>query len=217
MTGPAYYIAIEGVIGVGKTSLARILSDQLGSRLILEKFEENPFLSDFYRDRQRYAFQTQLFFLLSRYRQQMELMQTDIFHRSLITDYIFAKDRLFAYINLDEKELHLYDQLYSILSREVTKPDLVIYLQADTDRLMKNIDLRGRSYEQNMDRTYIDSLNQFYNQFFFHYNQTPLLIINTTDIDFVNKQEDLDEVMKYIQQPPSGTKYYKAGMYNGNS
>ncbi|MFO7842006.1 MAG: deoxynucleoside kinase [Fidelibacterota bacterium] len=211
MTGPAYYIAIEGVIGVGKTSLARIISRQLNSRLILEKFEENPFLSDFYQDRQRYAFQTQLFFLLSRYRQQMELMQTDIFHRSLITDYVFAKDRLFAYINLEEKELHLYDQLYSILSREITKPDLVIYLQAETDRLMKNIDLRGRKYEQNMDRNYIDSLNQFYNQYFFHYNETPLLIINTTSIDFVNKKEDLEEVMKYIQQPPVGTKYYKAG------
>jgi len=211
MTGPAYYIAIEGVIGVGKTSLAKILSQRLNSRLILEKFEENPFLSDFYGDRQRYAFQTQLFFLLSRYRQQLELSQTDVFHRSIVTDYIFAKDRLFAYINLDEKELHLYDQLYSILSKEITKPDLVIYLQADTDRLMKNIDLRDRDYERGMDREYIESLNQFYNQYFFHYNDTPLLIINTTEIDFVNKKEDLDEVMKYIQQPPLGTKYYKAG------
>ena len=211
MTGPAYYIAIEGVIGVGKTSLAKILSQRLNSRLILEKFEENPFLSDFYGDRQRYAFQTQLFFLLSRYRQQLELSQTDVFHRSIVTDYIFAKDRLFAYINLDEKELHLYDQLYSILTKEVTKPDLVIYLQADTDRLLKNIDIRDRDYERDMDREYIESLNQFYNQFFFHYNETPLLIINTTEIDFVNKKEDLDEVMKYIQQPPLGTKYYKAG------
>lgn len=211
MTGPAYYIAIEGVIGVGKTSLAKILTQRLNSRLILEKFEENPFLSDFYGDRDRYAFQTQLFFLLSRYRQQLELSQTDVFHRSIVTDYIFAKDRLFAYINLDEKELHLYDQLYSILAKEITKPDLVIYLQADTDRLMKNIDIRDRDYERNMDRDYIDSLNQFYNQFFFHYNETPLLIINTTEIDFVNKKEDLDEVMKYIQQPPLGTKYYKAG------
>ena len=211
MTGPAYYIAIEGVIGVGKTSLAKILSQRLNSRLILEKFEENPFLSDFYQNRQRYAFQTQLFFLLSRYRQQLEVSQTDVFHRSIVTDYIFAKDRLFAYINLDEKELHLYDQLYTILSKEITKPDLVIYLQADTDRLMKNIDLRDRDYERDMDRDYIDSLNQFYNQYFFHYNDTPLLIINTTEIDFVNKKEDLDEVMKYIQQPPLGTKYYKAG------
>jgi len=211
MTGPAYYIAIEGVIGVGKTSLAKILAQRLNSRLILEKFEENPFLSDFYQDRHRYAFQTQLFFLLSRYRQQLEVSQTDVFHRSIVTDYIFAKDRLFAYINLDEKELHLYDQLYTILSKEITKPDLVIYLQADTDRLMKNIDLRDRDYERDMDRDYIDSLNQFYNQYFFHYNDTPLLIINTTEIDFVNKKEDLDEVMKYIQQPPLGTKYYKAG------
>lgn len=211
MTGPAYYIAIEGVIGVGKTSLAKILSERLNSRMILEKFEENPFLSDFYGDRNRYAFQTQLFFLLSRYRQQQELSQTDVFHRSIVTDYIFAKDRLFAYINLDEKELHLYDQMYSILAKEITKPDLVIYLQADTERLLKNIDLRGRAYEKGMDKEYIESLNQFYNQFFFHYNETPLLIINTTEIDFVNKKEDLDEVMKYIQQPPQGTKYYKAG------
>lgn len=211
MTGPAYYIAIEGVIGVGKTSLAKILSKRLNSRMILEKFEENPFLSDFYGDRQRFAFQTQLFFLLSRYRQQQEFAQTDVFHRSIVTDYIFAKDRLFAYINLDEKELHLYDQMYTILAKEVTKPDLVIYLQADTERLLKNIDLRGRTYEKGMDKEYIESLNQFYNQFFFHYNETPLLIINTTEIDFVNKKEDLDEVMKYIQQPPSGTKYYKAG------
>ncbi len=211
MTGPAYYIAIEGVIGVGKTSLAKILCTHLSSRLVLEKFEENPFLSDFYGDRKRYAFQTQLFFLLSRYRQQMELTQTDVFHRSLITDYIFAKDKLFAYNNLEEKELHLYDQLYSILSKEITKPDLVIYLQADTDRLMKNIETRGRNYERDMDRDYIDSLNQFYNQYYFHYNETPLLIINTTNIDFVNNKEDMDEVMKYIQQPPLGTKYYKAG------
>lgn len=211
MTGPAYYIAIEGVIGVGKTSLAKILSNKLNSRLTLEKFEENPFLSDFYGDRQRYAFQTQLFFLLSRYKQQLEFAQTDVFHRSIVTDYIFAKDRLFAYINLDEKELHLYDQLYSILAKEINKPDLVIYLQADTERLLKNIDMRGRSYEKGMDKNYIESLNQFYNQFFFHYNDTPLLIINTTEIDFVNKQEDLEEIMKYIQQPPLGTKYYKAG------
>ncbi len=211
MTGPAYYIAIEGVIGVGKTSLAKILSEKLNSRLTLEKFEENPFLSDFYGDRQRYAFQTQLFFLLSRYKQQLDFGQTDVFHRSIVTDYIFAKDRLFAYINLDEKELHLYDQLYSILAKEINKPDLVIYLQADTERLLKNIDMRGRSYEKDMDKNYIESLNQFYNQFFYHYHETPLLIIDTTEIDFVNKKEDLEEIMKYIQQPPSGTKYYKAG------
>lgn len=211
MTRPAYYIAIEGVIGVGKTSLAKILSEKLNSRLILEKFEENPFLSDFYADKQRYAFQTQLFFLLSRYKQQLDFAQTDVFHRSIVTDYIFAKDRLFAYINLDEKELHLYDQLYSVLAKEINKPDLVIYLQADTERLLKNIHMRGRSYEKGMDKNYIESLNQFYNQFFFHYKGTPLLIINTTDIDFVNKKEDLQEIMKYIQQPPLGTKYYKAG------
>lgn len=211
MKRPAYYIAIEGVIGVGKTSLSRILSEKLNGRLILEKFEDNPFLSDFYKDRERYAFQTQLFFLLSRYRQQMELIQTDVFHQNLVTDYMFIKDKLFAYLNLNEKEVVLYDQLLSLLVKQVPKPDLVIYLQADTERLLNNIKMRGRSFEKNMDKDYIEALNQMYNQFFFRYNETPLLIINTTNIDFVRNNDDLEQVMNYIRQPPAGTKLYHPG------
>lgn len=201
MEKPAYYIAVEGVIGVGKTSLAHILADKLNGRLVLETFETNPFLSDFYSDRDRYAFQTQLFFLLSRYRQQLELLQTDIFHKNLITDYLFIKDKLFAYLNLSEKELQLYDQLLALLIREIPQPDLVIYLQSDTDRLMSNISKRGRDYEKKMDRQYIEDLNQMYNNYFFRYNDTPLLIINTTEIDFVNNPEDLETILGYIQQP----------------
>jgi len=209
MQRPAYYIAIEGVIGVGKTSLSHILAKRLGARIVLEKFEENPFLSDFYKDRDRYAFQTQIFFLLSRYRQQMELFQTELFHQNLVTDYLFIKDKLFAYLNLNEKELMLYDQMLSLLIRQIPKPDLVIYLQADTDRLLKNISFRGRDYEKNMDKEYIEALNQMYNQYFFRYNESPLLIINTTEIDFVHNEEDLNEILAYIQKPPAGTKLYR--------
>ena len=211
MNKPAYYIAIEGVIGVGKTSLAEELAEKLKGKIVLEKFETNPFLVDFYKDRDRYAFQTQLFFLLSRYRQQMELVQTDLFHNNLITDYLFIKDKLFAYLNLSEKELQLYDQLLTLLIREIPKPDLVIYLQADTERLMQNIHKRGRSFEKKMDRDYIEQLNQMYNKYFFRYNESPLLIINTTEIDFVNNETDLEQIMGYIQQPPSGTKLYHPG------
>ncbi|MGC9512437.1 MAG: deoxynucleoside kinase [Fidelibacterota bacterium] len=209
MQKPAYYIAIEGVIGVGKTSLAKILVQRLNARLVLEKFEDNPFLSDFYKDRERYAFQTQMFFLLSRYRQQMELFQTELFHKNLVTDYMFIKDKLFAYLNLNEKELMLYDLMLNLLIRQIPKPDLVIYLQADTERLMQNIAKRGRDFEKNMDEEYIEALNQMYNQFFFRYNETPLLIINTTDIDFVHNEDDLAEILKTIQTPPAGTKLYR--------
>ena len=203
-----YYIAIEGVIGVGKTSLAQLLAMELKARLVLEKFEENPFLADFYRDPERYAFQTQLFFLLSRYRQQQEIRQTDIFHELVISDYMFVKDRLFASLNLDDKELSLYDAVANLLQRNVVSPDLVIYLQADTDRLMKNIMARGREYERDISRDYIDALNQVYNEFFFRYQDSPLLIINTNNIDFVHNDDDLREVINYIRQPVSGTKFF---------
>ena len=138
-----YYIAIEGPIGVGKTSLAELLSKELGARLVLEDFEDNPFLPDFYNDPERFGFQTQLFFLLQRYRQQQDLRQVDMFQKLLITDYMFVKDRLFASLNLGDKEMHLYDTVASLLERNIIKPDLVIYLQADTDVLMKNIEKRA--------------------------------------------------------------------------
>ncbi|MBT3589750.1 MAG: deoxynucleoside kinase [Candidatus Marinimicrobia bacterium] len=203
-----YYIAIEGPIGVGKSSLARLLSKELGARLVVEEFEENPFLPEFYVDPERYAFQTQLFFLLQRYRQQQDLRQVDMFQKLLVTDYMFVKDRLFASLNLNEKEMQLYDTVANLLERNVINPDLVIYLQADTDTLMKNIAKRGREMEKNITYEYIDALNQVYTEFFFRYQDTPLVIINTNDIDFVHNKNDLEEVISYIRQPVSGTKFF---------
>jgi deoxyadenosine/deoxycytidine kinase len=203
-----YFLVIEGVIGAGKTSLARIMAEKLSARLVLEKFEENPFLEDFYRDPERYAFQTQLYFLLSRYRQQMELKQIDLFTNLLISDYMFAKDKLFATLNLDEKEISLYNLIAQHLEKELPKPDLVVYLQASTDHLMSNIKKRGRSYEKTMSRDYIDSLNQIYNEYFFRYKDSPLIIVNTNEIDFVNNENDLNELVREIRQPITGTVYY---------
>tara|TARA_B100000408_G_C10212877_1_gene187705 strand:+ start:42 stop:686 length:645 start_codon:yes stop_codon:yes gene_type:complete len=203
-----YHIAIEGTIGVGKTSLAGILGDRLEAKLILEEFEENPFLVEFYKDSDRFAFQTQLFFLLSRYRQQQQLQQTDLFTKTLISDYMFVKDRLFAALNLDDKEMSLYNAVARILEKNVASPDMVIFLQSDTDRLMQNIKLRGREYEKLIDWKYIDALNQMYNEYFFRYDDSPLLIINTNDIDFVNNKDDLEEIIKFIRTPGEGTRYF---------
>ena len=203
-----YYIAIEGPIGVGKTSLAQLLSKELGARLVLEDFEENPFLPDFYNDPERFGFQTQLFFLLQRYRQQQDLRQVDMFQKLLITDYMFVKDRLFASLNLGDKEMQLYDTVASLLERNIIRPDIVIYLQADTDVLMKNIEKRGRNMEKNVTWEYIDALNQVYTEYFFRYQDTPLVIINTNNIDFVENENDLKEVIDYIRQPVSGTKFF---------
>ena len=203
-----YYVSIEGVIGVGKTSLAHLLEERLNAKLVMEKFDENPFLADFYLDPERYAFQTQLFFLLSRYRQQQELRQTDVFHKLVISDYMFVKDRLFASLNLDEKEMSLYDSVAKILQKNILNPDLVIYLQAETPKLMERITLRGRDFEKNMSPDYINALNQVYNEYFFRYQESPLLIINKNDIDFVHNEEDLEEVIRYIRQPVSGTKFF---------
>ena len=203
-----YHIAVEGTIGVGKTSLAKILGERLEAKLILEEFEENPFLVDFYKDPERFAFQTQLFFLLSRYRQQQELQQTDLFTKALISDYMFVKDRLFAALNLNDKEMGLYNSVARILEKNVSSPDMVIFLQSDTDRLMLNIKKRGREYEKSIDWKYIDALNQIYNEFFFRYDKSPLLIINTNDIDFVNNKNDLEEIIEFIRTPGEGTRYF---------
>jgi len=203
-----YFLVIEGVIGAGKTTLARILAEKLTAKIVLEKFEENPFLEDFYREPERYAFQTQLYFLLSRYRQQMDLKQIDLFTSMLVSDYMFAKDKLFATLNLDEKEMTLYNLIAQQLEKDLPKPDLVVYLQASTDHLMSNIRKRGRTYERNMSRDYIDSLNQIYNEFFFRYKDSPLIIINTNEIDFVDNENDLNELIEAIRKPITGTVYY---------
>ncbi|MEE9189932.1 MAG: deoxynucleoside kinase [Candidatus Neomarinimicrobiota bacterium] len=208
-----YYVAIEGSIGVGKTSLAKLLADRLSARIVLESFEENPFLADFYEEPERFAFQTQLFFLLQRYQQQQELRQVDMFHNLLITDYMFVKDRLFASLNLREKEISLYDTVANLLEQNIISPDLVIYLQADADILMKNISKRGRTIEKHITYEYIDALNQVYNEYFFRYQDTPLLIINTNHIDFVNNKTDLEEVISVIRQPFSGTKFFNPALH----
>ena len=203
-----YHIAVEGTVGVGKTSMAKVLGERLDAKLILEEFEENPFLVDFYKDAERYAFQTQLFFLLSRYRQQQQLQQIDLFAKTLISDYMFVKDRLFAALNLNDKEMSLYNSVARILEKSVLSPNLVIFLQSDTDRLMHNIKIRGREYEKMIDWKYIDALNQMYNEFFFRYDSSPLVIINTNDIDFVNNKNDLEEIIQFIRTPGEGTRYF---------
>ncbi len=202
------YIAIEGVIGVGKTSLTNLLAERMNARLVLENPEENPFLQDFYRDQAAYAFQTQIFFLLSRYKQQKEFPQQDLFHPITIADYLFAKDKIFAHITLSENELVLYHHIMELMESGIPKPDIVIYLQSSTDRLMKNIKIRGRDYEKPMTEEYIRTLNEAYNHFFFNYHDTPLLVVNSSRIDFVNKEKDLENLIEVITRPISGISYY---------
>ncbi len=208
MSLSSYHICIEGTIGVGKTSLVNLLAREMDAKTVLEKFEDNPFLKNFYSDRTRYAMQTQLFFLLSRYKQQQELQQMDMFTKSIISDYMFDKDRLFAALNLDDMELDLYNRIANELQKNIVYPDLTIFLQSETDRLMYNIKIRGREFEKNMDYSYIDNLNQIYNEYFFRYDKGPLIIINTNDIDFVNNPKDLAEIIDFIKQPSEGTRYF---------
>lgn len=204
------YIAVEGVIGAGKTALAKKLKAKLDARLILEQFETNPFLEKFYNDRRRYAFQTQMFFLINRFKQQEELSQEDLFSSYIVSDYIFEKDRIFAYLNLNGDELKLYESLYPLLARSLRKPDLVIFLQSSIDRLMFNIKKRGRVIEKNLSRSYIEELSEAYNHFFFRYNSTPLLIVNSTEIDFVNNENDFEELFSQIFREDRGLiEYFK--------
>lgn len=196
---PDFFVAIEGPIGVGKTTLARILSDELGSQLVLEVFEENPFLSDFYADRARYAFQTQIFFLLSRYRQQHDLVERALRVDSLVSDYLFAKDRLFAHLNLAGDELMVYEHLYAALGEQVPTPSLVVYLRAGTDVLMNRIAFRDRSYERTMSRQYIDDLRIAYERFFADYTDAPVLSIETSELDFVSQPEHRQQVVRAVR------------------
>jgi len=204
------YIAIEGVIGSGKTTLAKLLKERLNAQLVLEQFETNPFLESFYSDRKRYAFQTQMFFLINRFKQQQELIQENLFTEYIICDYIFDKDRIFAYMNLNGEELKLYENVFPLLSRNLRKPDVVVYLQSSVDRLMYNIKLRSRRIEKNITRSYIEELSDAYNHFFFRYNNTPLLIVNSTEIDFVNSENDFNELFKQVFREDRGfIEYFK--------
>jgi deoxyadenosine/deoxycytidine kinase len=206
---PLRYIAIEGVIGAGKTTLAAMLGETIGANVVLEQFEENPFLKDFYQDPDRFAFQTQIFFLLSRYKQQRDLFQADLFHRFLVTDYIFEKDKIFAYLNLETDELRLYETLVNSIAHNVPAPDLVVYLQSSVPVLLERVRKRGRAFEKDMAEDYIRDLNEAYNYFFFRYKATPLLIVNSVDIDFVNKKEHYEDLVREIFRPNrTGVEYY---------
>ncbi len=202
------YIVIEGVIGAGKTSLTRLVAERLNAALLLEEVEENPFLKDFYTDRGRFAFQTQMHFLFSRYQQQRELRQQDLFREKTVSDYLFQKDRIFANLNLSDKELALYEKVVGWLELEVTRPDVVVYLQANTETLMERVAKRGRPFERDMDRQYMQALNDSYNYFFFHYVEAPLLVVNTNGIDFVKNADDLHDLEERILAHREGTVYY---------
>ena len=198
------YLVVEGPIGVGKTTLTRALCKRFRGRGLYEIVEENPFLASFYQDREKYAFQTQLFFLLSRFKQQQ-----DLFNSVTISDYLFAKDRIFASITLDSNELALYERVYEHLGPRVLRPDLVIFLQARIDVLLARIKKRGREFERKMDVDYLAELSRTYNDFFHRWDETPLLVINTSDIDFVDSEQDMDDLVRAISKCKAGTQYYQ--------
>ena len=192
------FIAIEGSIGAGKTSLAKLLGKQFDAKVFLEKDEENPFIEKFYQDQESHAFHTQIFFLLSRYNQYLGLAQRDLFNSVFIIDYLFQRNRIFSNLTLKGHEIQLYDQIYNLLTQKIPKPDLVIFLQANTSVLLDRVEKRDRDYESFIDPEYLDEVNKAFNNFFFYYSETPLLVINTNEIDFVEKKYDLEELIKKI-------------------
>lgn len=192
------YIALEGCIGVGKTTLANMLAKHLGARLNLEVVEENPFLPAFYEDRAAHALKTQMFFLLSRFKQQETLAQDDLFTRGTVSDYLFAKDRVFAQLTLSASELALYEQLYGVLNTRVPKPDLVVLLQAPLDVILARIKRRGRSFERNIDVDYLAALVQAYQRFFAHYDETPLVVVDTAELNFVDRPADFQALAEAL-------------------
>ena len=207
---PFQYIAIEGSIGAGKTSLAQRLAMRLDATTVLEE-TENPFLADFYSGRPGAALQTQLFYLLNRHRQQIALRQGDLFSQSIVADYLFDRDKIFAYLNLDDNELFIYQRLYDLLSKDVAAPDLVVYLQAPTDVLVRRQRERARSGAHDLPAaspTYVKELNQAYEHFFFHYAATPLLVVETSEVDFAGSDEALDDLLRQIRGMGRGTRYY---------
>lgn len=201
-------IAIEGNIGVGKTSLARLLVKRLGGRLVEENVDDNPFLDRFYDDMGAYAFQTQLVFLMNRYKQQLALSQHDLFADLCVLDYIFARDRIFANVNLNDDELVLYDRIASELEAKLVKPDLVVYLQASSPVLFERIQSRGKYSERSMSRDYLDALNDAFNHYFFNYNASPLLVVNTDAMDFVNDERHFADLVQRMTEPVVNTEFY---------
>ncbi len=193
---PPRYIAIEGPIGVGKTTLAKLLCERLNARSVLEEFEDNPFLREFYRDQSRVAFQTQVYFLMARFKQQESLRQHDLFSCGIVSDYLFAKDRIFAYLNLNEPELQLYERIYDLLRPNLVRPDLVLYLQAQPDVLIRRLRKRGRDFEATLESSYLDRLTGAYNRFFQHYDAAPVLHLDTSDTDFTQQPESLDRLIR---------------------
>ena len=207
---PFHYIAIEGPIGVGKTALAERLAARLDATTILEE-PGNPFLADFYNGRAGSALQVQLFYLLNRHRQQLTITQGDLFSQSTVSDYLFDKDKIFAYLNLDDNELFIYQRLYDLLARDVASPDLVIYLQAPTDILVRRLRDRAREAEAESldpDVAYVKEVNEAYQHFFFHYSATPLLVVETSQLDLAGSDDALDGLLKQIQTMGRGTQYY---------
>lgn len=202
------YIVVEGPIGVGKTSLARLLARVFNSRLILEDVSANPFLSLYYKDMRKYAFQTQIAFLVARAIQQRELVQDELFTGATVSDYLFAKDRIFASITLDEHEFAIYEKIYRLFDSRAPNPDLVVYLRASPEMLLQRLQKRGRDYEKSIDLGYLEQVVRAFNEFFFHYSEAPLLVVDTTDIDFVENPGDFSDLLKEIQRTKSGVLHY---------
>ena len=202
------FIAVEGAIGAGKTSLVNLLGKQYGAKVILEDNDTNPFIAKFYEDRDAYSFQTQIFFLLNRFNQYLQLAQRELFNSVVVIDYLFQRDKIFAQLNLEDHEYRLYEQIFNLIDPKAPKPDLVIFLQASTEVLLERVSKRDRDYEAFMDPDYLDSVNKAFNNFFFYYSNTPLLVINTNEIDFVEKKCDLEELINKINSHRIGREYY---------
>jgi deoxyguanosine kinase len=203
-----HYVAIEGPIGVGKTTVVERLAERLNAATLLEEWSANPFLKSFYSGQAGTAFQVEIFFLLARYRQQQELHQRALFPQMTLCDYVFEKSKLFAYLNLEDNELAIFEKLYTLLDAGVRRPDLVVYLQAPTEVLMRRLRARGRSEDHGLTEAYVQEISRAYNHFFFHYSATPLLVVNTSEVDFAKRAEDVDDLLKQIQQMGKGTQYY---------